>query len=182
MNLWLRLLVYLLGARWRPAVLLPDGVSTLDMRVLPNDLDPSLHMNNGRYLSLMDLGRLDFMVATGLWRVVLRNRWTPIASLVAIRFRRELRAFAPFRLETRLLAWDATTVVMEQVFRRKGGPGDGEIAARALFRGGLYDRRAGAFLSTARLMQELGIAAESPAPSEEVRALLATDDALRRGR
>ena len=32
------------------------------MRVLPNDLDLLWHMNNGRYLSLMDQGRVDLMV------------------------------------------------------------------------------------------------------------------------
>ena len=31
------------------------------MRVWPNDLDTNAHMNNGRYLTLMDLGRFDLM-------------------------------------------------------------------------------------------------------------------------
>ena len=52
-------------------------------------------MNNGRYWSLMDLGRTDLMLRTGLWRAVLRHRWVPVVNAGAIRFRRELRLFQP---------------------------------------------------------------------------------------
>ncbi len=58
MNLWLRLVGYLLTARGRPAIALPGEISVLRFRAWLWDLDLSLHMNNGRYLSLMDLGRL----------------------------------------------------------------------------------------------------------------------------
>src|SRR6185503_3961101 len=33
--------------------------SNLSLRVWPNDLDLNIHVNNGRYLTLMDLGRMD---------------------------------------------------------------------------------------------------------------------------
>lgn len=179
MNLWLRLLCYLAGARWRPSLRLPAEASLLHFRVLPNDLDTSLHMNNGRYLTIMDLGRLDLLVSSSLWRAVLRHRWTPIASAIAIRFRRELRTFECYRLETRLLAWDASSVVIEQVFVIETGPRAGQIAARALFKGGLYDRAARNFVPIARLMQELGLSVQSPPMSPEVEAFLKADDALR---
>ena len=80
MNLWLRLLWLLLTARWRGPLSLPRDSSTLRFRVWPHDLDLSFHLNNGRYLTLMDLGRLDVMVRSGLWREVLHHKWTPIAS------------------------------------------------------------------------------------------------------
>ena len=179
MNLWLRLLAFLLAARWRPALALPAGTSVLHFRAWPTDLDLSLHVNNGRYLSLMDLGRLDLMVGAGLWRAILQHRWTPIASNVLIRFRREIRPFQRFRLETRLVTWDTSMVVMEQVFVLEGGPRNGQVAARALFKGGIYDRRARTFVPIARLMQEIGAAAEAPTPTPEVAAFLAADDTLR---
>lgn len=169
----------LLGAWWRPQIALPEEVSVLHLRAWLSDLDLSLHVNNGRYLTMMDLGRLDLMVCAGLWRPILKHRWTPIASNVLIRFRREIRLFQRFRLETRLLTWDETQVVMEQLFVLEGGPRDGQLAARALFKGGIYDRAGRVFVPIARLMQEIGADAIAPTPTPEVAAFLAADDTLR---
>lgn len=180
MNLWLRLLWYLLTARFRPAIALPRGTSRMTFRVWPHDLDTSLHMNNGRYLTLMDLGRLDVMVASGLWRAVLRHRWMPVASAVKIRYRRELRLLERFHIDTRILAWDAQTVVMEQQFVFATGPKAGQVAAHALFKGGLYDRAGKKFVPVAQLMQETGVDAESPPLTPEVDAFLKAEDELRR--
>ncbi len=179
MNLWLRLIWLLLTASRHPPLTLPGATSVLHFRVWPHDLDLSLHMNNGRYLTLMDLGRLDIMLGSGLWRAVLRHKWTPIASAITIRYRRELRPFQKFRLETRLINWDASNVVMEQIFLIDGGVRDGQVAARALFKGGLYDRSAKAFVPIARLMETIGLSAESPAPSPEIEAFLKADAELK---
>ena len=179
MNLWFRLFWLLLTASRRPPLTLPGAASVLYFRVLPLDLDLSLHMNNGRYLTLMDLGRLDIMLGSGLWRAVLRHNWTPIASAITIRYRRELRPFQRFRLETRLINWDATLVVMEQTFFVDGGNRDGQVAARALFKGGLYDRSAKAFVPIAQLMATIGVSAESPLPTPEIEAFLKADAELK---
>jgi acyl-CoA thioesterase FadM len=119
------------------------------------------------------------MVRSGLWREVLRHRWTPIASAVTIRFQRELRLFQKFRLDTRLLCWEAALVVMEQKFIVNGGPRDGQIAARALFKGGLYDRREKKFIEIALLMALLGVSETSPPATPEVEAFLHADDQLK---
>lgn len=44
MNLWFRLLHLLLCSLFRPKLEAPFGVSRLQFRVLPNDLDSNLHM------------------------------------------------------------------------------------------------------------------------------------------
>lgn len=181
MSLWLRLLVCLLTAPFRPRLADPHDASRLSFRVWPHDLDPSLHMNNARYLALMDLGRLDILLVTGLWREVVRHRWTPIASKVAIRFRRELKLFQRFRLETRILTWDDTNVVMEQVFVNVGGRRDGQIAAHALFKGGIYDRDAKSFVPIGRLMASAGGTFDPPPATPEVEAFLKADEAMRGG-
>ena len=181
MNLWLRLLWLFLSARNRGQLTLPDDISRLNFRVWPHDLDLSLHMNNGRYLTLMDLGRLDILIGSGLWRALVKNRWTPIASTITIRYRRELRPFQKFRLETRLATWDATLVVMEQTFVIDGGARDGQVAARALFKGGLYDRKARAFVPVAKLMETIGVSADSPNPSDDIAAFLKADETLKQG-
>ena len=181
MNLWLRLLAYLLSTPFRPALDGAHDASKLSFRVWPHDLDVSLHMNNARYLAMMDIGRLDILVATGLWRAVLHNRWTPIASKVAIRYRRELKLFQLIRLETRILTWDETNVVMEQIFVNVGGRRDGQVAARALFKGGIYDRSARAFVPIGTLMAAIGVAVEPPPTTPDVDAFLKADEAMREG-
>ena len=175
MNLWLRLLWLLLTPRRRGHLVLPAEPSTLYFRVWPHDLDPSMHLNNGRYLTLMDLGRLDILARSGLLREVWRRKWTPIASAISIRFRRELCTWQKFRLETRLLCWDASNDVIEQTFWIEGGPRNGQVAARALFKGGLYDRRDKKFVEIARLMTLTGVSAISPAPTAGVAAFLRAD-------
>ncbi len=180
MNLWLRLLWYALTAWRRPPITMPGGTSRLAFRVWPHDLDTSLHMNNGRYLTLMDHGRLDILVGSGLWRAVLRHRWTPVASAIKIRFRRELRLFQRFEIVTRIIAWDSTTAVMEQQFLFLGGPKSGQLAAHALFKGGLYNRQTGKFVPVAELMREAGVDAPSPPLTPEVEAFLKADDELKR--
>lgn len=53
-------------ARRRPRAGLWEP-TTLPMRALPTDVDMALHVNNGQYFGLFDLGRFDAMVRTGLW-------------------------------------------------------------------------------------------------------------------
>jgi acyl-CoA thioesterase FadM len=175
MNLWLRLLWLVASALWRPRLAVPFAVSRLGFRVWPHDLDTSLHMNNGRYWTIMDLGRADLMIRSGLWRAVLRQGWTPVVSAGQIRFRRELRPFQAFHLETRLLFWDERRLVMEHRMLTAGDT----VAAVALVQAGLYDRRARTFVPVARLLQLVGAHAESPAATPEIEAFLMAEGALR---
>lgn len=179
MNLWLRLIWLLLTAPWRPKITAPEGASVLTFRVLPHDLDPSLHMNNGRYLAIMDLGRLDLLIRSGLGGAVWRNRWTPVANAALVRFRRELRLFDRYRLETRVRVWSEQAVMIEQVFVFASGAREGQVAARALFKGALYDRKEQRYVPVARLLEVIGVPVPSPEPAPEVDAFLAADRTLR---
>jgi acyl-CoA thioesterase FadM len=180
MNLWIRLLWLFVSSPFREAIALPRGVSVLRFRVWPHDLDPSLHMNNGRYLTIMDLGRIDIMLQSGMWRKLVQHKWTPMVSAIKIRYRREIRLFQRFRQETRLVAWVGDNVVMEQVFVLEGGPRAGQVAAHMLFKGGLYDRAARKFVTIQRLMDEAGVTVEQPPLSPEVEAFLKADEELKK--
>ncbi len=179
MNLWLRLVWLLLTSLFRPRLALPGDRSALTLRVLPNDLDLSLHMNNGRYLTVMDLGRIDLLLRSGLAREVWRHGWTPVANAAVIRFRRELRLFERYRLETQILTWSEQAVVMAQTFVFAGGDREGQIAARALIKGAIYDRKASRYVPISELMATINTVAESPAATEEVEAFFAADRSLR---
>ena len=149
-------------------------------RVSTHELDTSLHLNNGRYWSIADLGRTDLILRSGLWRAVLRHRWTPVVGAALMRFRRELRPFQGFRLETRIVTWDRTWIVIEQRFVTAARRGE-VAAAVALVRVGLYDRRARAFIPAERLFAEIGaVPVSPPPPGPEVQAFLAASAALKR--
>ena len=90
MNLWFRLLWLLVTSRMRPRLDLPGEASVLPFRAWFHDLDTSLHMNNGRYLTLMDLGRVQLMIRAGMIPTIVRKRWTPVVGSSYMRHRRSL--------------------------------------------------------------------------------------------
>ena len=66
--LWRTLLVLLRAQRRlrREGPVDPNSVGRIRIRVLPTDIDLLRHLNNGRYLSLFDLGRWDLLTRTGI--------------------------------------------------------------------------------------------------------------------
>ncbi len=179
MNLWLRVLHLIVASLFRPRLDPVRDVSRLSFRVWPHDLDTSLHMNNGRYWTLMDLGRTDLMIRSGLWRPVLRHGWMPVVGAGQIRFRRELKAFRSFTLETRILTWSDSHLVMEHRLISKSKDGSPILNAIALVRAGLYDRTERRFVLMDRLIGEIGIEAEAPAAAPEVEAFLRAEETLK---
>ena len=119
MNLWIRLLRLVLTARFRPRLGFFDD-SVLSFAVLPTDLDFNLHMNNARYLALMDLGRFDLVLRTGLVGLLWREKLRPVLAAAQIRYRRPLMPFQAFRLRSRLVGWDDRWFYLEQSFERHG--------------------------------------------------------------
>jgi acyl-CoA thioesterase FadM len=180
MNLWLRVLHLVIASFFRAKLDPVKDVSCLTFRVWPHDLDTSLHMNNGRYWTLMDLGRTDIMIRSRLWRPILKHGWVPVVSAGQIRFRREMRLFQPFTLETRILTWSEGHVVMEHRLVSKAKDGSPILNAIALVRAGLYDRKERRFVSMDRLLAEIGLQAEPPMAAPEVEAFLHAEETLKR--
>lgn len=133
MNLILRLFWIILESFFRKR-LHPLSESVLHLRVLPNDLDLNFHMNNGRFLSIMDLGRLDLLIRTDLAKALLRHRWQPLVGSVNIRYKQSLLPFQKYRVHTKVIGWDEKWFYIEQRFERRNRT----IAVglvKALFRG-----------------------------------------------
>jgi len=91
------------------------------MRVWPNDIDFNLHMNNGRYLNVMDYGRTHLLARTRLLEHILRARWTPLVGAVWMTYRRSLPLFSAFWLSSRLVCWDERWFYLEQTFTGRDG-------------------------------------------------------------
>lgn len=129
MNLLLRVIWILLTASWRGR-LKPLDESLVRLMVLPNDLDIHIHMNNGRFLSVMDLGRLDLMARCGLGKLALQQRWIPMVGAATIRYRRPLKLWQRFTLKTNIVYWDDKWFYLTQSFESKG-----EVVATARIKG-----------------------------------------------
>ncbi|MBJ6124536.1 acyl-CoA thioesterase [Microvirga splendida] len=179
MNLWLRVLHLIIASFVRPKLNPVRDVSRLTFRVWPHDLDTSLHMNNGRYWTLMDLGRTDIMIRSGLWRPILKHGWVPVVAAGQIRFRRELKPFRAFTMETRILTWSDSHVVMEHRLVSRNKDGSPILNAIALVRAGLYDRKERRFVPMERLLGEIGVQAETPVAAPEVEAFLMAEETLK---
>ena len=123
MNMYLRLLLFLLRVRAKSRLGIWD-TSHASFRVNPADLDVQRHMNNGRYLSIMDLGRMDLMLRSGFWKKITDAGWYPVVAGQTITYRRSLTLGQRFELATRVIGHDERWIYMEQVFRR----GDAVIA------------------------------------------------------
>ena len=119
MNLYLRLLLTIVRSRRLPALDPWDTVST-PMRVLPNDLDTLGHMNNGRYLTMLDLARTELMMRSGLYRRSEELGYYLVVAGQTINYRRSLMPWQKFEIRTRLLSGDARAVFVEQAFVHKG--------------------------------------------------------------
>ena len=134
MKLWFRILWIKLTWRRRSKLKINDA-SRIDLRVLPSDLDVYNHMNNGVFLTLMDLGRYDQGLRTGIWQIWNKKGWYPIAVNSTISYRKSLEPWPKFTLETKVIGWDEIAYYIEQRFVR-----DGEIYAKAIMRGRFLKR------------------------------------------
>jgi YbgC/YbaW family acyl-CoA thioester hydrolase len=141
-NLYLRL--FLLGLRLRLAALRPGRRPSLwdeartPFRVLPTDLDTLRHVNNGRYLTLMDLGRYDLLYGSGFWQESARRGWYAVVAAQTITYKRSLTLGERFTLHTRVLGVDERAVYMEQTFVRQGA-----VVARAVVQARFLRREGG---------------------------------------
>lgn len=86
------------------------------MRVWPNDIDLNMHMNNARYLNIMDYARTHLLARTRLLNHIVRSRWQPLVGAVWITYRRSLPLFSAFEITSRLICWDERWLYLEQAF------------------------------------------------------------------
>ena len=107
-----RMLLQLLRSRRRPTLGLWDS-SRLTLRVLPTEIDIFGHVNNGMYFSIMDLGRLDMMVRSGVWKTLQAKGWSGVVSAETISFRKSLKLGHRYHVDTCLIGVDGRTAFFE---------------------------------------------------------------------
>jgi acyl-CoA thioesterase FadM len=146
----LRTLLMMITSRRKPRKDFRE-VGRITMRVMPNDLDLLRHVNNGIYLSLMDLGRMDLMIRTGKWQELGRRGWYPVAASVTVTYRRSLRLWEKYTLETKMVGFDEKAMYVEQRFVR-----DNEVYVNAIMRA-RFLKKTGGTVTIAELGELAGI-------------------------
>lgn len=151
---YLRLAKVLLQAHLRPRIQV-DDLAEVPMRVWLGDLDAYPEQNNGRHLTLMDLGRYDFAVRCGLYRAVRRRKWAFMIAGSSARFRHRLKPLRRYRLCTKLLGHDDRFFYFHQFTASGEAGGESEkVHSSALIRGAVTSREG--LVSIAEVAQELG--------------------------
>jgi acyl-CoA thioesterase FadM len=82
--------------------------------VLPSDIDAFLHMNNAKYMKEYDLGRINFIGRLGLDGLLTKPGVVCVMNGASIRYRRSMKLFQRFNVETRMVAWDSQAFYFEQ--------------------------------------------------------------------
>ena len=149
-------------ARRRARIELLDE-ARVALRVRAFDCDWYGHINNGRYLSLMDLGRIDFVIRSGFYDACREHGWKPVAAGATIRFRRELRWRARYELVTRCVGWGDGWWFFEQRFERS----DGSLAAKAYAKIAMLDAN-GARVAPETVLDAVGWSHPSPQLPDDI--------------
>lgn len=167
MNLYFRLLFTILRALRAPRVG-PGEPVELRLRVLPTDLDLNGHMNNGRYLTLVDLGLVTLFIRSGFARLCLSRRWRPMGGGSIVYFRRGLTLFQRYTLRFTLVGWDEFWNYCRFEFVREG-----QMCASGFVKGAAAGRQG--LVRNADIYPALGYDQPSPALPADLQAWIAAD-------
>ena len=179
MNILLRFFWVLISSFFKPAITDVLSPQRLRFRVFPNDLDFNMHMTNSRYLAVMDLGRVDFILRTRLFQEMKKQNAIPVLSTAKMRYRIQLAPFQKYDLETRMVCWDEKWIYIEHRFVISKGPKAGAVAAIGLVKGVFYDRGTKETVPTARLLEVTGLKQESPEFPDYVTDYIKADESFR---
>ena len=143
--------------------------SEIDIRCSLTDIDNFLEMNNGRVLTLFDLGRTDFAIRTGLGKQLLQKRWGLVVAGSTVQYRKRIRAFQKVTIKTHIAAIDERWIYVEQSMWVKGKP-----CSSALLRTGVTE--GGKVVMTDRVLAALNKADWDMPPVGYVAEWIESDD------
>lgn len=145
-----------LSARRAPP-LSPFQAHVSTHRVWPWDLDPWWELNNGRTLTLYDLGRIPMAIRLGIVDTMKRHGWGFTVAGNSVRYRRRIKAFQRFTEVSRTIGWDARFLYMEQSIWIGG-----DCANHMLIRVAIVGGARQGIVAPAEFMAALGHAGPSP--------------------
>jgi len=137
--------------------------------IWPWDLDAFLELNNGRTLTIYDLGRLGAGVRSGLVKALKSKKWGLTMAGSSVRYRRRLHAFARVEMRSRGVCWDDKFMYIEQSMWNS----DGECASHVLYRAAATDKNG--IVAPDRILQAMGEEVKSPPMPDWIAAWVAAE-------
>lgn len=125
---FIRVFAHVLVARRMPRLGL-TGLHVSRHRCWPQDIDFWRELNNGRALTLYDMGRLALSERTGMPAVMAANGWGLTVAGSTIRYRRRVRVLNRIEMRSRVAGWDRRFLYFTQSMWVRG-----ECANSALVR------------------------------------------------
>ncbi|MBE0412555.1 acyl-CoA thioesterase [Yoonia sp.] len=111
------------------------GTHVSHHRCWPQDIDIFMEMNNGRILTILDLGRTTLAYRVGMLRALRQNGWGLTMAGVSVRYRKRIRPFVKFRTVSKAVGWDHRFLYLDQSI----WIGD-DCAVQALYRSAVTDK------------------------------------------
>lgn len=145
-----------------------DGTHVSRHICWPWDLDMWMELNNGRTLSLYDLGRIPLARRTGLIRALAANRWGLTMAGATVRYRKRVRMFDRIEMRSRAVGFDDKFMYLEQSM----WTGE-DCTSHILYRAAVTDRNG--IVVPARVLEALGKSGTVMTPPEWVQAWIAAD-------
>lgn len=118
----------------KSAPLPPLGTHVSQHYCMPWDIDLWRELNNGRTLTIFDLGRIPLAGRAGLIAVLRKNKWGMAIAGASVRYRRRVKMFDRLEMRSRCIGWDDRFVYIEQSMW-KGGECANHILLRAAVTG-----------------------------------------------
>ena len=155
MNLYFRFIFLLIKSFLNPQKQdLFDPCET-QFKVNLMDLDLNFHMNNGRFLSLMDLGRIDLMIKSQVFKKLITQGYYPVIVSESIRFKKSLELFQNFSIISQLDSWDEKDFYINQRFivNHNGGT---DLVAEGYIKGRFKQRKRQGSVPTSEIFMKAG--------------------------
>jgi acyl-CoA thioesterase FadM len=137
-------------------------------RCWPWDLDPWIELNNGRTLTLYDLGRIPMGMRTGLTSMLRAQGWGITVAGNTTRYRKRIKAFQRFEMRSRCIGWDARFFYIEQAMWLGN-----DCANHILIRSAITSNTG--IVPPARVLDAMGQKQDSPELPGWVQAWIAAD-------
>jgi len=116
----------------------------------PWDIDMFAELNNGRTLSLYDLGRLPMARRAGFLKLIRAQRWGMSLAGVTVRYRHRVTMFQRFEMQSGSLGRDERFLYLHQTMWRNG-----KALSSAVYRIAVTDENG--IIDTQRVVEAMGI-------------------------
>jgi len=156
----------------------PFELTTVSMRIMPWDIDPYMELNNGRYLTLLDLGRFAHAKRIQLPKILKDNQWGLMVGAVSARYRHRITLFEKVQLHSKINYFDERWFYFHQWFTTIDKNGNERINASFLVRTAITSKNG--LVPTDEAIKKMSIDIEKineiNRPSDWVKKWVASDE------